>query len=209
MKLGLILECTPDGPDVHVCRRIIKMLNEQYNTNIELAKPATLLNKSGLMQRCGEAAKQFLETYECDRVVIVWDIDPPRKWARENGLVQDQAKISAALTAAKVDQSKVFLAGINRELDSWLTADGDAIRDCISKLRNRNVTAVTGAHRPEENARPKDWLNVRFKERGMSSYQDYQHAKLIIACLSDFREIKRSDTFVGFVRKVADIELQT
>lgn len=209
MKLGLILECTPDGADVHVCRQLIKMINQRYDKGIQLATPATLINKPGLLQRCGESARQLLEDQQCDRVVIVWDIDPRRKFGEENCLVQDRNKIFAALHAANVDTSKIFLAGISRELDSWLTADGRAISACISMLTRRKVNSgVEGARRPEEHTNPKDWLSTKFREHGIGEgYNDFKHAKYIIQCLPDFREIRSSASFVRFVLKVADVQL--
>ncbi|MEO8391423.1 MAG: DUF4276 family protein [Chloroflexota bacterium] len=208
MKLGLILECTQEGADLHVCRHLIKMINEQYGKNIQLAKPATLTNKPGLLQRCGESARNFLEVDKCDRIVILWDQDSKMAHGRENCLALDRKAIFAALQGANVDLSKVYLVGIKRELESWLIADGRAIEQCIREIKRPHpANRVNGAANPEEVMDPKSWISNVFRPQGISKYRDFEHAQRIIRCLPDFQRVKACETFVRFVLKVADVQL--
>ncbi len=207
MKIGLILECTQDGPDVHVCTHLIKMINAQFNLNLELAVPATLTNKIGLITNCGTAAKNLIDIEHCDRVIIVWDLEGRQQHGRSNCLGQDRDDIFAALKAAEVDLEKIKLVGIRKELESWLIADGRALEGCLTQLTRRPVGRIRAASRPEQEYDPKSWLSRVFRENGAREYKDFLHARKIVEQLPDFRDIKTCETFVRFVLKVADKEV--
>ena len=64
MKIGFIFECGREGPDVKVCRHLVK----QLDSNIEFV-PLTLDNKPNLVEHCGVASMVLLK--KCDRVVLV------------------------------------------------------------------------------------------------------------------------------------------
>lgn len=207
MKLGLVLECTQDGPDVHICKHLITLINQLHGTNIELARPVTLTNKPGLLQRCGSAVHQLLTTEGCDRVIIVWDLDPPNAHGRETCLGRDRKSIFSALDAAEVDKDKVKLVGIRREIESWLIADGRAIQQFLHQRTKRSVAVIRGVRKMEQEQNPKQWLARKFREHSGPTYNDYEHAKLLAKCIQDFRELRRSETFCRFVEKIADIKL--
>ena len=56
MKVGLILECGPQGADKAVCEHLAKLLDPE----IEIVT-LTLDNKPGLIENCAEAATTLFE----------------------------------------------------------------------------------------------------------------------------------------------------
>ena len=73
MKVGMIFECGPDGADKKVCEHLARMLQP----DIEISS-VTLDNKPNLLSGCGATAAQLLED-GCDRIIVIWDLHPPRK----------------------------------------------------------------------------------------------------------------------------------
>src|SRR5438552_2094640 len=127
MKVGMIFECVPDGPDKQVC----EYLAEKLLPGITLAKSVTLLNKAGVLRNCGENTRLMLHEHNCDRVVSVCDYRPP-DWGPEHRvgpeeealcLHRDRAIIFAALDNAGVDRERVYLVCLDAMLETWLLAD--------------------------------------------------------------------------------------
>ena len=201
MKIGLILECAPNGPDQHVCTRLVNLLLPDAEVSF-----TTLINKPNLLIKCGEsAASHFKEG--CDRVIIVWDLYPA--W-REKGEKpcwhQDRVDIFQSLAAAQVDTEDVSLVCIWEELEAWLLADGRALSACFS-TQNRSVT-VNDHKTSERVSNPKGKLSQIIRENKCGlKYEDHIHAKKIAQHITDFTRLRRCKTFRRFAKKVADIDL--
>ena len=201
MKIGLILECGPDGPDQHVCKRLISLLLPDAEVSF-----TTLINKPRLLRECGpSAASHFKEG--CDRVLIMWDLYPAwREGGEKPCRYQDRAAILHSLEAAQVDAASVSLICIHEELEAWLLADGRALSACFS-TKNRPVTI--GDHKnPERISNPKGKLSQIIRENKCGQkYEDHIHAKKIAEHITDWTRLRRCETFRRFAKKVADIDL--
>ena len=198
MKVGMIFECGPKGADRKVCVRLAKLLDSSLRILVRTAG-----NKPLLERDCGELASQLFDR-GCERVIIVWDLYP--SWTSENPCrKQDCEAIFSSLNDAGVDQSKVALVCIEKELETWLLADERAIERTLSKPHRR---ARIGRRRNVEQIRnPKSALREVFRQLGGMDYNDYYHAELIARQITDFQRLKRIETFRRFALKVADVTL--
>jgi hypothetical protein len=204
MKIGFIFECGPEGPDVQVCRQLVRTLDPA----IQFIS-STLDNKKKLIEACGPVAKALLS--ECEKVIVVWDLYPP--W-RERGMKpcrhEDRQAIFLSLQAEEVDLNKVFLVCIQEELEAWLLADDRAVAAVLQPLKHPHpVGRITRNSNPDRIRNPKRMLTKIFiRELGPSRrYVDYRHALLIANEITDFRKIRRSASFVRFALKVAGMQL--
>jgi hypothetical protein len=112
-KVGMILECGPDGADVQVCTH----LGARLNAAIEVSS-ITLDNKPNLIENCGAAAARLLED-GCKRVLVVWDLFPPwRQRPLRPCRHKDREGIFHSLQAAGVSRDDVHLICIREELEA-------------------------------------------------------------------------------------------
>jgi len=204
MKVGFILECGPEGPDVQVCRHLVHKLDPK----IEFV-PSTLDNKKHLLEDCGAVAKVLLS--ECEKVIVVWDLYPA--W-RERGVRpcrhEDRQAIFQSLQAEKVDLNNVFLVCIKEMLEAWLLADYRAVTAMLQPLKHPHpVSRISRFSNPDSIRNPKKRLTKIFtQELGpRRRYVDYRHAILIAREIADFTKIRRSDSFKRFALKTAGLEL--
>jgi hypothetical protein len=201
MKVGLILECGPQGADKMVCQHLVKMLNPK----IEL-KYTFLTNKKGLIEDCAGAASLLLSG-GCDRVLIVWDLHPG--W-REDGekpcRKEDREQILEKLNDEGIGDSKIFLVCIEQELEAWLLADERAICEVLSTAAHP-VDYIKREKKPERLQNPKKILSGYFYEAKGFPYSDLTHAKQIVERIPDFKRLRKCKTFARFALKVADIKL--
>jgi Domain of unknown function (DUF4276) len=209
VKLGLILECCPSGPDEKVFRHWI----ETHLPDVELVRVDTLVSKQRLLSECGIAARGLIDA--CDQVVIVWDLWPT--WEKKVGgkkpppcLHNDREKAFASLKAAGVPIEKVALVAIESMLECWFLADEKALAAFLSeKLRKEINGQQIGRLNspPEKQRRPKDILSSKFEEQGGSRYLDYNDAEEIARKINLTRLRRtRCPTFERFWQKVAGDE---
>lgn len=197
MKIGLILECSKDGPDKTVYEHIVKMLLP----DVAEIRSSTLVNKNILKEACGLNAKVLLDT-GYDPVVIIWDLWP----AWREGLPsreEDQKDILKSLNAAGVRPEQVNLVCVVEEMDAWMLADERAIKVVLEGLSSHRVGTISVPNRPEKVHRPKDVLSRIFQAQKRPSYNDYVHAPKIAKSLVDLKRLKRRcPIFKEFVRVV-------
>ena len=128
MKIGIICECGPQGAEVQVFPEIVKKLSLKHILDI-----VPMDKKPKLVEGCGKAAKQLLES-GCERVLIVWDLYPGwREKGQKPCRKEDCAAIFASLKASKVGAKKIKLICIQEELEAWLLCDGSAVSEVLSK----------------------------------------------------------------------------
>ena len=201
MKIGLILECTHDGPDQRVC----EYLAGRLRPNIEVVS-VTLRNKPNLIARCGDTAAQLLSE-GCQRIIIVWDLYPPWRHRGERPCRrEDREEIFKSLGQAGVNLLKVHLVCIKEELEAWLLADTRAISEAIFIMTGRRPR-VTDIRDPESIRNPKARLDNIFRQHTYRQYQGHNHAIKIIRELPDFNRIRRCQSFARFALKATDTTL--
>jgi hypothetical protein len=188
-RVGIILECGPDGADVQVCRFLARLLAP----NLEPV-PVTLGNKPALLRDCGAAAAQLLAE-ACVGVLIVWDLYPPwreRKPCRR----EDREAIGQSLATAGVGLDRAALVCIQEELEAWLIADGRALSAVLSTPTH--PVRVKDARKPERCRNPKKALNRVFKQHTGKPYVDRWHAIQIVRQLPDLTRLGKLATFERF-----------
>lgn len=121
-------------------------------------------SKPDLFAACGKVTRRLLDTDGCSRVLIVWDLEPthtPDPACRHN----DSMKVLASLERSGLAGHRcVFLVCIEKELETWLLADGSA----LSKVLHRPphpAPRVSDTPNPGE-GNPKGRLKRIFKSHG-------------------------------------------
>jgi hypothetical protein len=205
-KIGLVLECGPEGADLKVMRHVVTHLEPNA-----VAEAVTLDNKKKLVAGCGDSTKLLLEG-GCERVLIVWDLYPA--WREDKARPcrkKDRESVFAALKAAGlaeheymilldgIDKRRVFLVCIEEELEAWLLADTPALEEMLSKP-NRSVR-VPKFKNPETIQNPKKQLAKLFKTKAGWGYTDHTNAEQIIKKVRDLGKVaKTCPTFARFAR---------
>jgi hypothetical protein len=69
VRVGILVECGRDGLEVHVCRKMCELFNEQLEVEIEPVI-VPMDNKSRLLEECGTVTRNLFDD-GCDRIVIL------------------------------------------------------------------------------------------------------------------------------------------
>jgi hypothetical protein len=195
MKVGMIFECGPEGPDQKVC----VCLAEKIMPGIEVHS-RTMDVKPNLLADCGPAAAILLHQ-GCELVLIIWDLYPAWRQRGEKACRhEDKVRIAQSLLDAGVDVTRVRTVCIEEELETWLLADGRAISSYLSTTI-RSV-AVSDEKKPERITNPKKRLNRIFQQNSGREYNDHVHAIKLAEALPDLSRIRRSKTFMYFAQKL-------
>ncbi|MBX3277589.1 MAG: hypothetical protein KF868_06245 [Acidobacteria bacterium] len=198
MKVGLILECGPEGADKKVCELVLRRIV----TDIEIVT-ITLDNKPNLVERCGESALRLIID-GCERVVIVWDLHPPWRYSRPCRK-EDRENIGQSLNNSGLHNTGVYLVCIEEELEAWLLADGRALSTVLSTAAH--PVKIQHRKRPHQVKKPKAQIIQMFQQQAGIRYVDLIHAERIIRSLPDFSQLRRCETFARFVSKATGIAL--
>jgi len=208
MKIGFIFECGKEKADIQVCRYLVQLLNQLFNSDIEFAAIG-MDNKPNMIEQCGKVTKSLLESDRCEKVIIVWDLYPP--WGdRKPCRYEDRQNIFNSLRTEHIDLSRVSLVCICEELEAWLLADNKAVKDMIAELKHpHKVGKIQNYKNPDSISNPKKRLTKIFNQELGSSrrYIDYQDAVKIVKKITDFNKIKNSESFRRFALKVSGIDL--
>lgn len=195
----MIFECGPNGAD----KKIYEYLAKQLRPNIEIS-PFFLDNKPKLIGQCGEAAKALLELESCERVLILWDLCPPWKEKRAKACRHTDCNlIRESLTNAGLTSQQlqcIHLVCIEKELETLLLVDKQAIRAYLSDLTNRDCKVPNIKH-PERELNPKDVLYRIFQTNGCRKYEDLKDAEKMIK-LVKIEKLRVCSSFVRFEMKV-------
>ena len=199
IKIGMILECGPQGADVKVCEKFARQLHSE---NIKIIT-RTLDDKPNLINDCGKVASLLLKE-GCDRVLIIWDLYP--SW-RENKVKpcrkEDCDAIQESLENAGVKSTNVYLICIEAELEEWFLHDTYALSSVLSTPPH----PVNIRKKLNGGTNPKAVLIKTFKEHTGRLYNDLYHAEKIANAISDLNKLKKCPSFVRFALKVADKRL--
>jgi len=199
MRIGMIFECQPDGPDQKVCEYAVSCLAP----NIEF-KSTCLNSKPELIHNCGFHAKRFLNN-KYDHVIIVWDLYPAWSQAPPSS-TRDRAQIRRALRAANVPLKRISLICIEQMLEAWLLADERALSEVLS-TKTRPVSIKPVSRAPDRIHRPKQRLKDIFKEHLPGGYKPH-HAEKIASAVKDCTRMRRSPSFRRFARAVTGTTLK-
>ena len=198
MKVGLILECGPDGADKQICEH----LSHRIRNDIDLLT-VTLDNKSELIRLSGEVAARMLAK-RCEQIGIVWDLYPPWR-IRAPDCREDCDLIRKSLADSGVDTRNVHLVCITQELEAWLLSDERALRKVLSTRTRR--ARVQRRNRPERLNNPKNTINQMFLENRHRPYSDMTDAIKIAKAMDDFSRIRTCPSFVRFAIKIFGVKV--
>jgi hypothetical protein len=191
MKIGIICECGPQGAEMQVFPEIVKKLGLNHKID-----PVPMENKPKLVEGCGKAAKQLLES-GCERVLIVWDLYPGwRVKGQKPCRKEDREAILSSLRASKVDLRKAKLICIKEELEAWLLSDGDALSEVLSRPTHK--VKVKNEKNPDNVSNPKGRMRKIFQLSGKSDYNDMTDAIKIARALPNTKKLLRSSSFDRF-----------
>jgi hypothetical protein len=214
MKIGMIFECVPGGPDQQVCEYLAKTLVP----DITLVKSVTLLNKEGVLKRCGEVAKIMLDTEKCDRVIIIWDYRPS-DWGPEHKvgpdevspcLHRDRVRIFSALHKEEVELERIHLVCLDAMLETWLLAEPNALLDVLTPMtrhKNRKRVKMPSLSNFHLFPNPKDNLDRIFRDNARP-YFPSTHALQIVRAMSGLTGLREVETFVRFAERISGLSRQ-
>lgn len=198
MRVGLILECRPAGPDQKVLERLVELSRPEAEVI-----SVTLIEKRNLISQCGHAASILLQK-GCECVIIVWDLYPA--WGVQGAepcLKKDREDIRESLDGAGVDSSKVHLVCIHKMLEAWLLADEKAISTMLSKLTKKTIS-VPRVRRPEDPKNPKKVLSQIFRTWAKAQYQAHIHAESIVNEVVHFKRLRQCKSLCYFLDRLAE-----
>ena len=200
MKVGFILECTPQGPDA----AIYTYLAKHFCNDLEILKPETLSSKAGVMEQGAEVAKTLLDT-GCDYVFIIWDRMP--KWGGTGRCEDHIATLENSLQQVGADRTKIFLCCISDMLESWLIADGRGIDAWIASKTNHAMPGFGDHKTAAEQTNPKDRIKNYLREHfGKWKYNDFENNFDILKHIPEFSRVANwNDSFRFFKERVEAI----
>lgn len=191
--IGIICEGGAGSEDEQVLRHLAGRIcpGAQLRIRPQGAKP-------NLIDSCGDVAQALFES-GCDRVLIVWDIQP--RWGRPDGEAQDVVDIQAVLArSGLVHHPCLFLVAIKAELEAWLLADGTALSARLS--RPAHPVSIGDLKKAEHNTNPKKRLEKIFAEHG-HAYNSKTDALTIARNVpANFGILGKLDSFKKFGRSL-------
>lgn len=199
MKVGLIVECGPDGAETKVIPHIARMINPAIEAEV-----IPLSNKPNLKEQCGRYVRELLDR-GCEKILIVWDLLPD--WGEYDGrgcLHVDRQEIFSTLQNSGIGDGdrRVHLICIHVMLEAWLLADERALSAYLSTETNRiPVPRKKGTEGVKD---PKSALNSLFKSLPCRTnrYTDFTDAIKIAEKLPDLRRLERLASFQRFQERL-------
>lgn len=203
MRIGIICEGGRNGADQKVYEFLVRQLLPDATI-----KCSPLGNKPTLIALCGTEAKALLEIEGCDRIIIIWDLQPP--WKEKKGKAcrkNDCELIRASLNDAALDARQlqsIHLVCMQQELETLFICDEQAISLYLYQKSKRPCKVKYFKH-PEHPLNPKDELDKIFRVHSgpMHRYIDMKDAEGIIR-LVDIRKLQRCTSFMRLAIKIAD-----
>jgi hypothetical protein len=159
-RVGILVECGPEGLEFHVCRKICTLLERDTGIEIE-AQIVPMNNKRDLLEGCGAVTRSlFHDGYE--RVIILWDERPA--WPEKNERLcwhHERVKILEELERANLSRRSVHLVCIEREFESWLLHDHRLLSYLLSTATR--PVQVLRQKNPHRMPNPKGRMTTLFK----------------------------------------------
>ncbi len=157
-RIGLICEGQRDFEDQKVLTRLVARI-VGHNSIVCLPQGS----KPTLLERCGKVARQLIDTDRCNRVLIFWDLESA--FSSSNACRRnDRHRAIRSLAEAGLDGHPcIFLVCVERELETWMLADGDAISKALHRPPRKPPRIADSPSEHESN--PKGRLRCIFKAR--------------------------------------------
>jgi Domain of unknown function (DUF4276) len=203
MKIGIICEGGLRGADI----RVYKFLAEQILSDVKII-PAPLDSKPKLIDQCGEVSKALLELDACERIIIIWDLQPAwkakgQKACRKN----DCDSIKQSLNAAQLNDKqleKVHPVCMEQELETLFLTDEQTIAMYFTQKSGRNCRVKYFKY-PEHPQNAKGEVDKIFQMHSgrIHRYTDMTDAEKMIQLVT-INKLKRCASFVRFATKIAD-----
>lgn len=200
MKIGLVVESTPQGMEAVVCPKLLRLLAADSGVPIECVV-RTMTNKKLLILGAADTARNLLRE-NCDRVVVLWDENPP--WTPQQDIADERCwhierdQLITNLRNAHIDRRKVGLVCIEREFETWLLHDPQLIRDVISTPTHKAKVKVP---KPLTIDDPKAALMSLFS-KNKTRYNPDVAARKFANQFSRLDRLKDCDTFRYFAQNV-------
>ena len=126
--IGIICEGGPGFEDEQILTHLATQIVGHRNV---ICLPQG--NKPTLFAECGRVARRLIDTDGCEKVLVVWDLEPSHN---EGGPCRrtDRHKVFESLAMAGLkDHPCIFVLCIEKELETWLLADGAAIATVLHR----------------------------------------------------------------------------
>ena len=172
MKIGFVLECTLDGPEMQICRWLAQQTCPEFTPDNLLFR--TMRNKQFLMEGCGDAASNLLDS-GCEHVFILWDLRPSWPNGEKSTKLSEMKIVNGMLDAANVPTDQVTCVCIVQELEAWLLVDTKALRDFCGP-KNKHISSPG---RVEHVDWPKNRVENLLKNRGKTYAAHYDALRII------------------------------
>jgi len=189
MKIGFVLECSPQGPDA----AIYPYLANFFCETIEVAKPETLTNKQNLISEAPEVAHTLLAN-GCDYVFIIWDRMP--KWGGRGKCEDDILALEKGLMQFEINRRQVFLCCISDMLESWMIVDGRYITQYFQRFSTRQIPPFKDNKEKSSQSDPKNKIK---KYNG--KYNDFIDNFKIVKIIDDFSMHARWNESFNFFKE--------
>jgi hypothetical protein len=186
--IGIICEGVTGGEDEQVLRHLASRICPGARV---MVRP--LGKKPDLIAQCGQVAEALFYS-GCDRVLIVWDIQP--RWGRPDGVERDIADIQAVLTQSEFRRPCLYLVPIKAELEAWLLADGSALSSVLSRPAHK--VRINDTKSVEDDLNPKKRLERIFKQHGHTYAPKYDAIKIVKNIPEKFGTLNKLNSFKKF-----------
>ena len=176
MKIGFVLECTLDGPEMQICRWLAKQICPSFDEK-DGGQFRTMVNKRFLMEGCGDEVRMLLD-HGCQHVFVLWDLRPAWPNGDPSDCVRETAIVKSQLRAAKVPKNKATCVCITQELEVWLLADAEALRRFCSTDAHQQKP-IPNQGRVERIDWPKKQVEKLLRDRTKRYAPHYDAIKII------------------------------
>lgn len=196
MKLGLVLECCPDGPDQLVLTCFARRLSPGITV-----ESAPMGSKEVLFSAGVEAAENLISASGCDLAIIAWDLKPYWEKASSEDCEAEAKLLRDKLDAVDADiRAKIRLLCITWELETWFLAHPKAI---VEHLSTKTRKAKFSCSKPLSKTDPKAVLIREFRKFRGSGYEDLREAIQIARRINNTSKLEKIESFARFSRLVA------
>jgi hypothetical protein len=174
-RVGILVECGPEGLEIHLCSRICALLRDNHGAAFtELIQPMD--NKERLLEEGATTAARLMDE-GCERVVVLWDEEPawpdmkaPPCWSKERG------RVLKSLRGAGVAAGAVHLVCIERAFESWLLSDAAMLSRVLSRPTHK--VRVKAAANPHTLRNVKGALMRIFRKHGQRYVRRHAHRRV-------------------------------
>ncbi len=199
MKVGILVECGPQGLEAVVCRRLCELLRASTGIDFQF-DIVPMDNKARLITDCGTAAARLFDD-GCDRVVVLWDERPA--WPNTGERLcwhNDRRDALRSIQQAGVGHRSVHLVCIEREFESWLLFDHGMLSKVLST--DAHPVRIRRQRDPDRMQNPKSVMTRLFKQHRGLKYVDVEWARRFAQSLQDLTQLRRCSIFRRFAERV-------